>query len=383
MIFPHRDLSTAISTATRSQAVDSCSFGPRSAEPLFQPPLKGRFKVVERLGRGGFGTTYLANEITASYSQPCVIKRLRYRLKRDQTAAQRALDLERNLRRFQRETRTLARIGRHDQLPRLLDHFIDNSQFYIVQAHIPGLTLQQEIHQNGPQCESEVKTFLRSMIPVLRHVHRHNLLHLDIKPANIIRRNTDQKPVLIDFGSVREYDPNRLFANSSAKLEPSQGTIGFSPSEQLAGSPLPASDIYSLGVTCLHLLTGYNPVDFATSPTGQDLHWQDVVQVSAHFAQILRKMLAANATHRFQSIDDLERAMNLETEYKDLKVCMTHEPLSPSTLDGLAPKGSDLNDLTHSSAACQIETYAEHSGRSHAERQAKAIRRWQQHRQHF
>lgn len=336
---------------------------PATAKPLF----RNQFEIIKRLGRGGFSTTYLAEDITGLHRQPCVIKQLRYKPAKNNsnTSKNKALQAEHNQRRFQKEARIMARLGQHDQIPYLLDHFTEDGQFYLIQEHIPGLTLQQEISHHGPQSEAQVKDFLKDIIPILRYVHRHNLLHLDLKPANIIRRSTDQKLVLIDFGAVRRY------TQDTTKPQRSTGTTGFAPTEQLAGHPAPASDLYSLGVTCLYLLTGCSPIDFATSANGQDLRWQESIQVGPHLTHILHKLLAAKAEHRYQSIDALDRAMNLESHYSELKTCMTNEPFSGETFK--PPVACRLNDPNTDNS----------SGQSTASRQAQSIRRWKQRRRQF
>ncbi|MEO1621345.1 MAG: serine/threonine-protein kinase [Cyanobacteria bacterium J06632_3] len=347
---------------SKVSAVESASHLAQN-KPLF----RGQFSILRRLGRGGFGTAYLAQDVTVG--QRCVVKQIRYRTKKSSIAANASLEKERNQRRFQKEARMMARLGRHQQIPCLLDHFVEKGQFYLVQEYIPGKTLSQEFHKSGIQSEAQVKDFLREMIPIIRYVHRHNLLHLDIKPSNIIRRSHDQKLVLIDFGAVRRFSKEA----SADNPDRCTGTVGFSPSEQLTGHPTPASDIYALGVTCLYLLTGCSPMDFATSPKGQNLRWQESVQVSAHFDQILKRMLAPEASHRFQSIEALERALKLETHYDELSACMTRE-------DFLQQREQQSYQQPE---ACLLDNYVDAGAQSSAARQASSIRRWQQRRRQF
>lgn len=329
--------------------------------------LQNHFEIIRRLGRGGFGTTYLARDTSSSQPLPCVIKQLRYKIQPDEANAQdakAALSEERIKRRFHKEARMMARLGRHHQLPCLLEHFIDDGQFYLVQEHIDGHTISQELNQGGSCSEQQVKQFLREMLPIIQYIHRQGLLHLDIKPSNIIRRSSDQQLVLIDFGAVRRYS-NELPSDTGDR---GTGTIGFAPSEQLAGQPTYASDVYSLGVTCLYLLTRISPLDLAIAPQGQNLRWQESVSLSPHFTRVLTKMLHPDAARRFQTIDALDRAMNLEPHYEALKPCLATEPLT-------AQKAKP--------SACLIESYAEEDGRSQAQRQAESIRRWKQRRQQF
>lgn len=339
---------------------------PISHSPQTKPLFRDQFEIIRRLGRGGFGTAYLAKDLKAPDEMHCVIKQIRYRSGKGtpQNQSNTALIRERNLRRFQKEARIMARLGRHAQLPCLLDHFSEGNQHYLIQEHIPGRTLSRELHSQGIQSENQVKDFLFDMIPVIRYMHRNGLLHLDIKPSNIMRRNDDQALVLIDFGAVRQYSKQVPVA-----AERCAGTVGFSPAEQLAGQPLPASDIYALGVTCLYLLTGCSPIDFATSPKGQNLRWQESVRVSAHFKRVLKKMLAPEAKHRYQSIEELERALKLEPHYHELRVCMTREPMTVQN-----PERPE---------ACLLDGYVSQQTQSAAQKQASSIRRWQQRRRQF
>ncbi|MEL6262799.1 MAG: serine/threonine-protein kinase [Cyanobacteria bacterium J06626_6] len=348
-----------------------------SAQAITQtnkPLFRNQYEIVRRLARGGFGTTYLAKDATALHNRTCVIKQIRYKKATPHNSAEKAFEQERSHRRFQKEARIMARLGRHSQLPCLLDHFVEDGQFYLVQEHIPGNTLSQELHRSGPQTEAQVKAFLRDMLPIIRYVHRHNLLHLDIKPSNIIRRSHDQKLVLIDFGAVRRYPVEGIDATDSRSTsDRCTGTVGFSPAEQLSGRPVPASDLYALGVTCLYLLTGCSPLDFATSPKGQNLRWQESIRVSSHMRHLLKKMLSPEVSQRFQSVDELDQALRQEGHYTELKVCMTHEPYG----DYVGGQQFERPE------ACLLDSYVKPAAQSGAAQQASSIRRWQQRRRHF
>lgn len=352
-----RPAEEAIAVGDRSEkgTSDNKRFSTGEAAPtrLF----KNQYEIVYRLGQGGFGTAYFAKDISMTSPMPCVIKQLKYKSKTP-------IELERNQRRFQREARMMARLGNHPQLPRLLSHFADNGKFYLVQEHVPGLTISQEVSRQGLQSEAEVKQFIKEMLPIVRHVHRQNLLHLDIKPSNIIRRSDDNKLVLIDFGAVRR--ANQPDETIPAKKRRCAGTIGFSPIEQLEGVPAFASDVYALGVTCLYLLTGISPLDLALSPKGQNLRWQESVDLSPYFTQVLSKMLHPETNRRFQNISELERAMNLESHYENLKGCLTTEAMT---------------DKRFTSSACRLAQPVEVGSR--ARRQAQSIREWKQRRRQF
>ena len=158
--------------------------------------LRDRYHLVKGLGKGGFGATFLAADISLPGNPLCVIKQLR-----PNTDNPNFLSMAREL--FEREARTLGKIGNHPQIPRLLDYFEDRQQFYLVQEFVKGNNLQQEIRKNGVLDEEEVKQVLKEILTILKDIHNQKVIHRDIKPANIIRREIDGKLVLIDFGVVK------------------------------------------------------------------------------------------------------------------------------------------------------------------------------------
>ncbi|MEM8503992.1 MAG: serine/threonine-protein kinase [Cyanobacteria bacterium P01_D01_bin.1] len=346
--------------------------------------FRDRFEIIRKVGSGGFASVYLAQDHTVLRGGLCVVKQIRYKANARKTDTEKILLIAnpelakarakaKNQRRFRKEARIMARLGRHHQLPCLLDHFSQNDLFYLVQEYISGETLKQEFNRTGAQSEAQVRAFLREMVPVIRYIHARNLLHLDIKPTNLIRRSSDQKIVLVDFGAVRRYSKYDHAVSDYGCA----ATVGYAPPEQLAGRPTPASDLYALGVTCLYLLTGLSPIDLAVFPKGQDLRWQDTVQVSAAFHHVLEKLLAPDLKHRFQSINELENTMNRIKSDHDLKYCLTSEPMGD--LQSKSAKACDLN------RTCEgvEETYVGTRGQSQASRQAQSIRRWKQRRRQF
>lgn len=270
--------------------------------------LRDRYRILHALGQGGFGATFLARDEVLPGNPNCVIKQLR-----PTATAPHVLEMAREL--FKREAETLGRIGNHPQIPRLLDYFDASQEFYLVQEYISGATLQQEIKRSGqPFSEAGVKQFLSELLPVLQYIHSHQVIHRDIKPANLIRRSHDCKLVLIDFGAVKN-QVNTVAASLSEQTALTSyaiGTPGFAPPEQMAMRPVYASDIYALGVTCIYLLTGKSPKDLDYDPATGELVWQKQVQVSEHFASVLRKMLEVSVRHRYQNANDIFRALDLE-----------------------------------------------------------------------
>jgi serine/threonine-protein kinase len=278
--------------------------------------FRDRYRVIKKLGQGGFGVTYLAQNATLPGEPYCVIKQLCPK-------AGSELSLERAKVRFRREARALANLGSHSQIPQLLDYFTTGGEFYLVQDYIHGETLAQEVRRVGRLTEAQVKYFLREIIPVVRFIHRNRVIHRDIKPPNIIRSERDRRLVLIDFGAVREFLAD-VDDHTSVQAPATQfvGTPGFAPPEQLALRPCFASDVYALGMTCLYLLTARTPIEFDQDPHTGAIRWQNTVTVGSHLAMVLDKMLMPDAQDRYISVDELERALELEPHLDMLAGCM-------------------------------------------------------------
>ncbi|MBW4649538.1 MAG: pentapeptide repeat-containing protein [Kastovskya adunca ATA6-11-RM4] len=291
--------------------------------------LHNRYRVTKALGQGGFGATFLAMDESLPGEPSCVIKQLR-----PATTVGSVLQMAREL--FQREAQTLGKIGNHPQVPRLLDYFEDQQQFYLVQEYISGFTLQQQVRQSGPLSEAGAKQFLSEILPLLQYIHSQQVIHRDIKPANLIRREQDCKLVLIDFGAVKNQVNQAASVSTSDQTALTNfaiGTPGFAPPEQMAMRPVYASDIYAVGVTCIFLLTGKSPKDLDYNPSTGEMVWQKYVSISDHFADVLRKMLEASVRYRYQSSEEILRALDLE-------------PYLDSLAQGLANKQTLHNNPT-------------------------------------
>lgn len=274
--------------------------------------LRDRYRALKALGRGGFGATFLARDESLPGHPLCVIKQLR-----PSADAQHILDMARDL--FQREAKILGKIGNHPQLPRLLDYFETNNEFFLVQEFINGKTLQQEVKQGGPFTEAGVRQFLSEALPLIQYVHNSKIIHRDIKPANLIRRDEDKKLVLIDFGAVKDkVAPAQETSDQTALTAYAIGTPGYAPPEQMAMRPVYASDLYAIGVTCIYLLTAKSPKDLDYDPTTGEMMWRDLVHVSDHFADVLQKMLEISVRHRYQSVEAVLRDLDLEPYMESL-----------------------------------------------------------------
>jgi serine/threonine-protein kinase len=275
---------------------------------MIQTLLNNRYRLIRPLGAGGFGETYLAEDTQMPSGRRCVIKQLKpitnepqiYQLVKE---------------RFQREAAILEELGAaNNQIPHLYAYFESNGQFYLVQEWIEGVTLADKVQQEGKLSESSVKEILIGLLPVLNYVHGKRIVHRDIKPDNIISRYSDGKPVLIDFGAVRETMGTVVTSQGNTAQSIVIGTPGFMPSEQSVGRPVYASDIYSLGLTAIYLLTGRIPQEIETDPgTGEILWRRYALSVTPTFAAILDKAIQSHPRDRYSTAREMLEALQTGT----------------------------------------------------------------------
>jgi eukaryotic-like serine/threonine-protein kinase len=256
--------------------------------------LGGRYRLIEKLGSGGFGQTFLAQDLHLPGNPQCVIKRLQPQIK-DAASLQTAKRL------FDTEVEVLYKLGNHDQIPRLLAHFEHQQEFYLAQELVVGQTLIPELMEAKPWTEEQTIAFLRDLLGVLDFVHQQNVIHRDIKPANLIRRERDRKIVLIDFGAVKQVTTSLTYANGVSQTI-AIGTHGYMPSEQIAGTPRFSSDIYATGMVAIQMLTGASPQSLSLDPQTNEIEWQDLaLQVSPALMAVLDRMIRYDFRARYPS----------------------------------------------------------------------------------
>ncbi|MDB9494717.1 IMS domain-containing protein [Spirulina major CS-329] len=256
--------------------------------------LGNRYHIIRPLGSGGFGDTYLAEDQHSPARRRCVVKKLRP-ISHEPQMYQMVKD------RFDREAAILEDLGHgHSQIPALYAYFEQEGLFYLVEEWVEGSTLTEVVSQHGPQSESTVKEILTRLLPILDYVHGKRMVHRDIKPDNIILRVGDQQPVLIDFGAVKETMGSTITASGNSTRSIVVGTPGFMPSEQSAGRPVFASDLYSLGLTAVYLLTGKAPQELATNPATGEISWRQYApMLSPTLGNIIEQAIQIHPRDRF------------------------------------------------------------------------------------
>ncbi len=277
--------------------------------------LGDRYRAVRAIGQGGFGRTFLAVDEHKPSKPPCVIKQF---FPQTQGSTYKAAQL------FRQEAEQLDELGNHPQIPELLAHFEFEHQLYLVQEYIDGQNLAQELAASGACNEAQIRQLLNDLLPVLEFIHSKQVIHRDIKPENIIRRRSSASPgkvgrgtggqgrkgelVLVDFGASKAVTPTAM-ERTGTRI----GSAGFAAPEQLIGKAVYASDLYSLGVTCIHLLTNMPPFELYSVREGAWV-WQDYLKapISNHLAWILDDMLKVATHQRYQSAEEVLRDLNTE-----------------------------------------------------------------------
>ncbi|HEY9736956.1 MAG TPA: serine/threonine-protein kinase [Trichocoleus sp.] len=277
-----------------------------------QPPispgtvLQSRYRALQLLGQGGFGRTYLAEDL-GRFNERCAIKEFVPQQGADHFSSK-ATEL------FQREANILYQI-QHPQIPQFRATFEQDQRLFLVQDYVEGTNyrdlLNQRLSQGMTFSEAEVRQFLQQMLPVLAHIHAKGIIHRDISPDNIIRRHSDGLPVLIDFGVVKEV-VTRLQHDGTANQATTVGKLGYAPSEQMqSGRAYPSSDLYSLAATAVVLLTGREPQELFDD-VNLTWHWQRFyTNASPGLTQVLNKALSYRPGDRYQSVSEMAQALGV------------------------------------------------------------------------
>jgi serine/threonine-protein kinase len=287
--------------------------------------IQNRYRILSILGQGGFGRTYLAED-QSRFNELCAIKELI-----PLSAGDYALEKSKEL--FQREAQVLYQI-KHPQIPQFQATFEQDGRFFIVQDYVNGKTYREQLEQLRSQgyvfSEAEVQQLINQLLPTLAYLHGKGIIHRDISPENIILRDRDQMPVLIDFGVVKEL-ATKIQTPGPTHQATTVGKVGFAPSEQMqTGRAFPNSDLYALAVTAIVLLTGREPQELLDERTMQ-WHWQRWASVSLGFANILHRMLSYAPGDRYASAAEVQQAMQTMGQPASLQ---------PSTMAPPAPIGT-------------------------------------------
>jgi WD40 repeat protein/tRNA A-37 threonylcarbamoyl transferase component Bud32 len=277
---------------------DATKFCPNCGKPLI---VLRHYRPIRLLGSGGFAKTYLAEDID-KFNELCVIKQFAPHVSSNEA-------LQTATRLFEQEAKRLQQLGEHPQIPTLLAYFKQYNHLYLVQQYIAGKNLLDELDFKGVFNEQKIRDLLLQLLDILNSVHEQKVIHRDIKPENIIRCHSDNKLFLIDFGASKQ-----LTSQVGAKAGTRIGSLGFAPLEQMENRQVyPATDLYSLGVTCFYLMTGVDPWElWKKRGYGWVHNWQQYLSqpVSLQLTRILNKLLQQDYRQRYQSAAEALKELN-------------------------------------------------------------------------
>ncbi|MGL4500754.1 MAG: protein kinase domain-containing protein, partial [Planktothrix sp.] len=239
--------------------------------------LAGHYQIVKSLSSGGFGETYIAEDTHRPGNPQCVLKHLK-----PANSSPQGLQIARRL--FNSEAQVLEKLGEHPQIPRLFAYFEENEEFYLVQEFIEGHPLSAELPLGQRWSETQVTSMLEDVLGILEFVHTQGVIHRDIKPDNIMRRESDNKLVLIDFGAIKEVENQGIPQTGQVSGTVAIGTPGYMPTEQGRGKPRPNSDLYALGMIAIQALTGMLPNQLREDDETGEISWQNQAEVSPALA---------------------------------------------------------------------------------------------------
>ncbi len=305
-----------------SRYCNQCGATLMGANDLVAKVVGDRYRIVRDIGHGGFGQTYLAEDINR-FNEHCVLKELA-------PAAENQDSLDKAKELFAREAEVLYRL-QHPQIPKFREWFTEPARqsMFLVQDYADGPTYQDILRDRQRQgqtfSESEIVTLLTQLLPVLSYIHGRGVIHRDLSPDNLICRNSDRLPVLIDFGGVKEIAASTAKVHEGADEEDGKSSVtligkpGYSPEEQMRrGQVSAASDLYALGVTALVLLIGKDPADFYDA-FHLTFDWRGQTNVSQGLAAILDQMLAHRVADRYttaqQVLKDIEALSQKQTDW--------------------------------------------------------------------
>ena len=271
--------------------------------------IQNKYQIIRTLGKNKFSETFLAKNKGQFFGGRYVIKKFRPILGNAQATQIRRL--------LRQEAKILKRLDAHPQIPQLVDSFVDGTNFYLVREWIGGITLEQKVKRDGVSSEAETKQILDSILKVLKYIHGYGIVYRQLKPSSILlhqrnwlhsRQEQNYLPIPIYFGGVKELEkePEKLpLAGAAIALHREY----LSPEQEL-GKSLYASDIYSLGLTAIYLLTGKTPAELSTDASGKLLWRQKSIELKTNLARVIDRAISPEPGDRFTSAESMLQALH-------------------------------------------------------------------------
>ncbi|MDJ0717689.1 MAG: serine/threonine-protein kinase [Prochloraceae cyanobacterium] len=263
--------------------------------------LGDRYRAIDLIGQSTMGRTFLAIDQYKPSKPRCTIEQLLPEVA-DTKGLEKASEL------FTLEIAQLDELGKHPQIPQLLAYFTQEGRQYLVQEFIEGRNLEEELRSEGTFSEVKIRQLLQDLLSVLDFIHGHQVIHRDIKPENIISSQANNKLFIVDFTS------SILVTNASRiKNQTSIGSPEYVAPEQAIGQAVFASDLYSLGLSCIYLLTAIPPFNLLDSLRDRNDGWRHYLvnnPLSEQLIQILSKLVENDLNNRYRSAAQVLRDLN-------------------------------------------------------------------------
>jgi WD40 repeat protein len=271
--------------------------------------LSDRYRAIQLIGQGTYGKTFVAIDEHRPSKPKCIIKQL--------IGARGHQPSPEDSTQFCQEAERLEKLGQHPRIPALWAFFEHNEHRYLIQEFIDGISLETQLQSQGAFSEAQIRAILHDVLPILQFIHIHQIIHRDIKAQNLVyatqphsprddRADSNKTPgieslMLVDFGTAK-------FATATNLLQVGTmiGGEGYGPPEQAIGRATFSSDLYSLGVTCIHLLTNEPLLTLFNAKT-QKWEWEPHLKgnVSGELSQILNQLLQRELRHRYKSANEV------------------------------------------------------------------------------
>ncbi len=267
--------------------------------------IKERYRLIKQISQEKYCQTFLAVDENQFPPIPCVIQQFSSQYQ--------------TLENFQYYVQQLTELGKHPQIPNLILDFTENEYYYIIQEFIDGDNLGILLEKQGVFQEIQIWQVLKNLLPVIKFIHDHQIIHRNIQPENIILRTTNQNQDLLDDLVLVGFAGIKGFKNNQPTND-MVGTPEYISPEQAQGKSVFASDLYSLGITCIYLLTQISPFELFDI-TNNSWVWQDYLthQISEYLGQTLDKMVKYDLQERWQSADKLIYTLGIKDNYLPLK----------------------------------------------------------------
>lgn len=275
--------------------------------------IRDKYRILTTLGQNAFSETFLTIDHRWFCNRRYIIKKFRPILGNPEVENMRRL--------FYQEASILKRLSGHNpQIPRLYEYFVDGEDFYLVREWIDGLTLKQKVEQQGRLSSQEAEHILNSVLSVLKYIHGYGIVYRQLKPSTIILRQNPWLaesyksclPTPIYFGGVKELEIKIDHSRQHSSVVAHQQE--YIPPEQEQGKSVFASDLYSLGLTTIYLLTGKNPLEFPLDPRTKQLQWhQEVPDLQINLVRVLDRAICPDIRERFSTAEEMLQSLNSST----------------------------------------------------------------------